>query len=102
MERRFNKYAFCAVSWFLGYLGIDRFIRGQVGLGILKLITGGGFGVWWLYDAIVSIVKLSESNGDDYIWIGGKYATNLLGGNPAASHYTLTQSQSPEEPPSAW
>ncbi|MDP2663807.1 MAG: TM2 domain-containing protein [Dehalococcoidia bacterium] len=33
-----------------GFLGVDRMYNGQVELGILKLITGGGFGIWWLID----------------------------------------------------
>ena len=40
-------------SWLLGYLGVDRFYLGNVELGILKLLTGGGCGVWWLTDAIL-------------------------------------------------
>ena len=40
-------------SIFLGYLGIDRFYMGQVGMGIGKLLTGGGCGVWWLIDIIL-------------------------------------------------
>lgn len=41
------------ISFILGWLGIDRFLMGQVGAGILKLITLGGLGVWWLIDLIL-------------------------------------------------
>ncbi len=45
------------MSIFFGQLGIDRFIMGQVGLGILKLITFGGCGIWWLIDVILIATK---------------------------------------------
>jgi hypothetical protein len=41
------------LSWLLGFWGIDRFYLGKVGTGILKLITFGGFGIWWLIDLIL-------------------------------------------------
>ncbi|MWB98528.1 TM2 domain-containing protein [Agromyces seonyuensis] len=41
------------LSWLLGALGIDRFYLGKVGTGILKLITFGGLGIWWLVDLIL-------------------------------------------------
>lgn len=41
------------MSLFFGTLGVDRFIMGHIGLGLLKLITGGGLGVWWLIDVIL-------------------------------------------------
>jgi TM2 domain-containing membrane protein YozV len=41
------------LSLLLGYLGIDRFYLGKVGTGILKLITGGGLGLWYLIDLII-------------------------------------------------
>ena len=36
------------LSIFLGSFGIDRFFIGDMGLGIGKLLTGGGCGVWLL------------------------------------------------------
>jgi TM2 domain-containing membrane protein YozV len=52
------------LSIFLGQLGIDRFYMGYVGLGILKLITLGGCGVWWLIDVILIATKsLKDANG---------------------------------------
>lgn len=37
----------------LGYLGIDRFLVGDIVAGILKLITLGGFGLWVLIDCFL-------------------------------------------------
>jgi len=45
------------VSILVGSLGVDRFMMGQIGLGILKLITGGGCGIWWLVDIILIAIK---------------------------------------------
>ena len=38
------------VSIFAGYLGIDRFLIGDTGLGIGKLLTCGGLGIWQIVD----------------------------------------------------
>lgn len=45
------------MSILFGSLGVDRFMMGHVGLGILKLITGGGLGIWWLIDVIMIATK---------------------------------------------
>lgn len=42
-----------ALSWCLGFFGADRFYDGQIGWGIVKLITLGAGGIWWLIDAIM-------------------------------------------------
>jgi len=38
------------VSLVVGQLGIDRFMVGDTGLGILKLLTCGGFVIWTVVD----------------------------------------------------
>lgn len=41
------------LSLIVGAFGVDRFYLGKVGTGILKLITLGGFGIWYLIDLII-------------------------------------------------
>ncbi|PBC74489.1 MULTISPECIES: TM2 domain-containing protein [Fibrobacter] len=50
-----NKTTAALLSFFLGALGIDRFYLGYTGLGVLKLLTGGVFGIMWLIDFILII-----------------------------------------------
>ena len=47
-----SKTTMILVSLFLGAAGIDRFMLGYTGLGILKLCTIGGCGIWALIDFI--------------------------------------------------
>ena len=55
------------LSVLLGQLGIDRFYLGYTGLGVVKLITCGGFGVWWLIDLIMICTgSLKPADGSDY------------------------------------
>ncbi len=50
------------VSILVGWLGIDRFMVGDIGLGVLKFITMGGFFVWWIVDIFVTYKKAREQN----------------------------------------
>jgi TM2 domain-containing membrane protein YozV len=52
------------LSLFLGGLGIDRFYLGYTGLGVAKLLTLGGFGIWALIDFImIAMRKVTAANG---------------------------------------
>lgn len=56
------------LSILLGELGVDRFYLGYTGLGILKLITAGGFGIWWLIDLILIITgELTAKDGSELV-----------------------------------
>ena len=41
------------VSLITGPLAVDRFMVGDTGLGVLKLITCGGLGIWMLVDWVI-------------------------------------------------
>jgi TM2 domain-containing membrane protein YozV len=48
------------ISFLAGYFGLDRFYRGQVALGVIKLITMGGFGIWYLVDVAIAAYRFGK------------------------------------------
>ena len=60
--RKLNWILTLLMSIFFGWIGVDRFMMGKVFTGILKLITFGGLGVWWLIDLILVATKYDFKN----------------------------------------
>ena len=50
------------ISIFLGTLGIDRFMLGDIGMGILKLLTGGVCGIMTIIDWFTISKRTKELN----------------------------------------
>lgn len=50
------------VSLFLGFLGVDRFMLGDTGMGVLKLLTFGVCGLMMLIDWFSIMNKAKEIN----------------------------------------
>ena len=63
MGRERSKVVLLILAWIgLGILGIDRMYAGQILIGLLKLITLGGLGIWAFVDYIIILVNaLSKS-----------------------------------------
>jgi TM2 domain-containing membrane protein YozV len=56
------------LSIFVGVLGVDRFYLGKIGTGILKLITFGGLGIWWVIDLVlIASGNMKDSKGRELV-----------------------------------
>ena len=50
------------VALLVGALGVDRFMLGQIGLGIAKVLTLGGLGIWVIIDWFTATKRAKEAN----------------------------------------
>lgn len=85
---RINKHVFVWLGTLIfGYLGVDRFMRGQIGLGIFKIILllfgwiplGLGWfalGIWDTVDWIIGLIKAYSTYNDteDITFVNGRYS----------------------------
>jgi TM2 domain-containing membrane protein YozV len=59
------------ISILIGALAIDRFLIGDVGLGIAKLLTCGGVGIWVIVDWFLIMGRTKEKNFEMFQQIVG-------------------------------
>lgn len=52
-----NKWTAFFLCLFLGYFGAHKFYEGRIGMGILYLLTIGLFGIGWIVDIILILMK---------------------------------------------
>lgn len=62
-----NKTTALILSVLVGGLGIDRFYLGYTGMGVLKLLTAGCFGILYIIDIVnIATGKLLPADGSPY------------------------------------
>ena len=78
-QKRVNKHIFVWIGAFLfGGIGVDRFMRGQIGLGTAKILLAlPTLGIWATVDFIIAVVKVyataGATQGDFITFTDGKY-----------------------------
>lgn len=62
-QRRYDPRIAAVLAILLGFLGVDRFYAGNAVAGVIKLLTVGGFGIWWLIDIALFGVEAFRAMG---------------------------------------
>ncbi len=56
-----NLVTYLLLSLTFGIIGIDRFYKGEVLWGILKMISVGGFGIWYVIDIAIYAYRFGKT-----------------------------------------
>ena len=67
-----NLVTYLLLSVTLGILGIDRFYKGEVLWGTLKLVSCGGGGIWYIVDICIYAYRFGKT---------GQWTKALVSGN---------------------
>lgn len=67
-ESRKDQVTLFILSYFLGWLGVDRFYLGQIGLGLLKLFTCGGLFIWAFIDTLLAGMAVTRDADGRLPW----------------------------------
>ena len=84
------------LSILVGGLGIDRFYSGSILLGVLKLFTLGGLGLWWLIDLIMLVTgSYKDGNGNPIVskWYSNRLPSETMGVARVTLHLQTTTIQ---------
>jgi len=75
-------------SIFLGGYGVDRFLLNDIGLGVGKLLTAGGCGIWWLVDLFLVQDRARDRNYELLMGaLGYQAAMHAQGYDPHHHHH---------------
>lgn len=63
-----SKVSAILITFFLGELGVHRFMTGKIGTGIIWLLTVGCFGIGWIVD-LVNVCTGRFRKKDGSLWV---------------------------------
>ncbi len=73
-----NPLVIFLMAFFLGAFGVDRFMLGQTGLGILKIFTMQGLFIWGIVDWFTAFGRAKEYNFKKFqIYAMYKFLSNI-------------------------